>query len=183
MNKAFFIDKDGTLVDNSGYPKIIPTDKVLYSDVIGGLINIQKKEYKIIIFSNQPWVAKGRMSKEEVEEVFKNLIKKLSEKGIFVSDYFYCPHQSSDNCECKKPKPKMLFDAAKKHNIDLKESYTIGDMDDDIFAGINAGTKTILVKTGRGKDFVNDIGDKVDKILNNINEINSIIWGVYEWKT
>lgn len=176
MNKAFFIDKDGTLVDNSGYPDIIPSDEILYEDVIEGLRHIQIKGYKIIIVSNQPWIAKGKMSREEVEDVFKSLIEKLSERKIKIDDYYYCPHQSSDNCDCKKPSPKMIFEAARKHNIHLIESYTVGDMDSDIYAGINAGTKTILVKTGRGKDFIGKLNDKVYKTLNNLNEIRDVLW-------
>lgn len=175
MNKSFFIDKDGTLVNNSGYPKIIPSDVLLENDVLKGLKHIQEKGYKIIIISNQPWIAKGRATLKEIDEIFVRLKNKLAQKGIKIDDYYYCPHQSSDYCECKKPLPKMILDAAQYHKIDLSQSYTVGDMDDDILAGLAAGTKTILVKTGRGGDFVSVLYDKVDKILNNLNEIYLVI--------
>jgi len=172
MIKVFFIDKDGTLVDNSGYPDKIPRDELLRKEVVEGLRYMGEKGYKIIIISNQPWIAKNIIKLEEVEEIFKSLIKKLKERGIEIDDYFYCPHQSSDKCECKKPKPKMIFDAENKHKIDLNNSFIVGDMDIDIEFGKRAGIKTILVKTGRGKDFLDS---NPDYVIENINEIFKII--------
>lgn len=171
MRGAFFIDKDGTLVDNSGYPDIIPSDTIL-EQVVDGLKYIKNKGYKIIIVSNQPWIAKKRLTIEQVEQTFKSLINKLNEMGVSVDDYFYCPHQTSDNCECKKPKPKLVLEAAEKHNIDLNDSFFIGDMDADILLGKNLGIKTVLVLTGMGRNFQN-VG--ADYVLNNINEIQKII--------
>jgi histidinol-phosphate phosphatase family protein len=173
MNSAIFIDKDGTLVDCKGYPEIIPVDKILENDVLEGLKYLQEKGYKLIIISNQPWIAKGRIAKEGIEEVFKSLVKKFHAKGIEITDYFYCPHQTSDNCECKKPKPKMIFDAAKKHDIDLQKSFFVGDMDKDVNAGKNAGIKTILVKTGKGKYFLDKV--QPDFIIENLNAITTIL--------
>lgn len=184
MNKAFFIDKDGTLVDNSKCPRTIPTnkklgldvipsDKLLENDVLEGLKYIQEKGYKLFIVSNQSWIAKGHLNTYEVENVFKSLVEKLRLQDIFIEEYLYCPHQSSDNCDCKKPKPKMILDAAKKHEINLKESYFVGDMDLDILTGQNAGTKTILVLTGRGNDFKDIV--KSTYILKNINKIIEIL--------
>jgi D,D-heptose 1,7-bisphosphate phosphatase len=173
MEKAIFLDKDGTLVDNWGYPEIIPTDDILEGHILQGLKHAQEKGYKMIIISNQPWIAKGKMTKKEVENVFKNLISKLEKKGIKIDDYFYCPHQSLDNCECKKPKPSMIFQAAKKHNINLSQSFMVGDSDFDIAAGKNARVKTALVLTGNGKNFLNT---EPDYILQNINELKNILW-------
>jgi len=172
MNKAFFIDKDGVIVDNSKYPDVIPTHKILKNKIIKGLKHIKNKGYKIIIISNQPWISKNRLSLEETHIIFKTLLIKLKNLEIEIDGYFFCPHQSSDNCECKKPSPKMILQAAKKHNIDLKNSFMVGDMRKDILAGKNAGTKTILVLTGRGKDFINN-GE--DYIIKNLNEIKKII--------
>ena len=175
MNKAFFIDKDGTLVDNSMYPDSLPKDDILENDVIGGLKAIKNKGYKIFIISNQPWIAKGLMTKKEVEKVFYSIVSQFKEIGVVIDGYYYCPHQSSDNCDCKKPKPGLILRAAKENNIDISKSYMVGDMENDVLAGRAAGVKTILVRTGNGKDFVSVIGDRVDIILNNVNEISKII--------
>lgn len=172
MSGAFFIDKDGTLVDNSSYPPIIPCDEIMEEEVLEGLRYVKSKGYKIIIISNQPWVAKGKMAMEEVENIFRSLLEKLMKNGVEIDDYFYCPHQSSDNCDCKKPKPKLLIDAAKKHNIDLSQSFMVGDMDADVLLGKNAGIKSVLVKTGHGKEYL-DIG--ADYVLDNVNALRELV--------
>lgn len=172
MNKALFLDKDGTLVDNSGYPEIIPKDILLKNDILEGLKYAQEKEYKLIIISNQPWISEKKLTKKETEEIFLSVINQLNNFGIKIHDYFYCPHQTSDNCDCKKPKPKMIFEAAKKHNINLEKSFMIGDMDTDINTAKNSKIKSILVKTGRGKDFLNQ---EANFIITNLNQIKEII--------
>lgn len=169
--KAAFIDKDGTIVDNSDYPKI-PSDKLLEQDILEGLKYLQNKGYKLIIISNQPWTAKGLISKEQVEVFFKNITNKLKDKEITITDYFYCPHRREENCNCKKPNPGMILKAVKKHNIDLAQSIMIGDRGDDINLGKNLKIKTFLVQTGNGKEFKNT---NPDHIIKNINAIGEII--------
>lgn len=174
MYKAIFLDKDGTLVDNSGYPEIIPKDKLLEENILDGLRYMQEKEYKIFIFSNQSWIAKNMMSKYEVEQVFQNVVKKLKKQGIVIYNYFYCPHQKSDNCDCRKPKNKLILEAAKKHNLDLTKSYIVGDSDVDILAGKHSNMKTILVLTGRGKEFKDSV--QADYVINDLNAIKEVLW-------
>ena len=178
MNKAIFIDKDGTLVEYIPYEEKPKAEDILRNilmedEVVEGLKYLQRKGFKLIIVSNQPWIAKGHVTTEEIENLFKELVLKLINKGVNISDYFFCPHQTSDNCECKKPKPKMIFDAAKKHNVDLSKSFMIGDMDLDIKTGEKAGIKTFLVLTGRGESFKDIVYPTY--ILKNINEINKIL--------
>lgn len=173
MNKAVFLDKDGTIVDNSQYPYIIPTDKILHSQVIQGLKTIQDKGYKLIIVSNQSWIAKNRLTREETEKIFSNIVQELKKHDIEVLDYFYCPHQKNDNCECRKPKTKMFSDAAIKHNISINDSIMIGDADTDIKAGKSLGMKTILVLTGEGKKFEKTANP--DFIIEDLNKIGDVI--------
>ena len=175
--KAFFLDKDGTIVDNSKYPDIVPRDQLLQREIIKGLKLIQKKGYKIFIISNQSTIAKKWLTRSEVEVDFQNIVKKLKEFDIEITEYIYCPHNTKDNCECKKPKTLLMRMLIKRHNIDIKSSYVVGDMDKDILMGKNIGAKTILVKTGRGNDFL-DSG--ADYIIKNINEIEVIL---NDWKT
>jgi len=168
MIKAIFLDKDGTLVDNSQYPEKIPSDELLESSVLDGLIHLQNKGFKLIIISNQPWIAKKRASLEQIENIFKSLINKLSEKQIIIHDYFYCPHQTSDNCNCKKPSPNLILKAAKKHNIDLSQSFIIGDSFKDILTGKNAKIKTILV-TEFSENLLKNFTEQEIKLQNNLN--------------
>ncbi|MBI2629472.1 HAD-IIIA family hydrolase [Candidatus Pacearchaeota archaeon] len=171
MEKAVFIDKDGTIVDNSRYPEEIPKSKLLERDILEGLLHIQKKGYKIIIISNQSWIRKNILSKEEVEEIFRDIVFTLKSKGVVIDDYYYCPHKKEDECNCRKPMAGLFFKAAEKHNIILKNSFMIGDMEEDILAGKSAGMKTILIFNRKGKFF-----DVIpDYVINNINEVTKII--------
>ncbi len=178
MNKAFFIDKDGTLTNydiysNPALAKEVLKNDIIFDQIVDGLKYIQKKGYKLIIISNQPWISRGIVSHNDIKKLFKNLVQILKKQGIEIDDYFYCPHQNLDNCDCRKPKPKMILDAAKKHKINLKESYMVGDKDKDIFAGERAGTKTIFVLTGKNNKLKSRV--KPTYILKNINHIKKII--------
>ncbi|MBI2668550.1 HAD-IIIA family hydrolase [Candidatus Woesearchaeota archaeon] len=172
MQKAIFLDKDGTLVDNSGYPLAIPTDQLL-ANLAPGLLYLQKKDFKLIIISNQSWIAKGKLTEQQVHGFFSHIIQQLHHQGITITDYYFCPHQRLDNCECRKPKITLLQKAAGKHQLDLSASYFIGDMEDDILCGKNAGTKTILVQTGEGKKYCSSI--QPDFIIPHLNEIQTVI--------
>jgi D-glycero-D-manno-heptose 1,7-bisphosphate phosphatase len=173
--RVVFLDKDGVIVDYSLYSehKIIPTHQILEKEALEGLRYIIDRGYDIIIISNQPWISKNLISKEEVENGFQILIKKLKFHGIEILDYYYCPHQTSDKCYCKKPSPFFIYKAAEKYDINLFESFFVGDSESDIIAGQRAGLKTIRVETGCGKDFSNNT--KSDFIIKNLNEIWRII--------
>ena len=171
--KAVFLDKDGTIVDNSGYPYIVPTDQVLINDIIEGLQYLQKKGYKLFIISNQSWISKGRLSQEQVEVIFQSVFKKLKEYDIKIAGHYYCPHKKSEDCECRKPKVKLILQAAAEHSLNLNESIFIGDMEMDISAGRNAGMKTVLVLTGMGSKYNSKI--KPDHVIKNVNQINEVI--------
>jgi D-glycero-D-manno-heptose 1,7-bisphosphate phosphatase len=168
--KAIFLDKDGTIVDNSMYPEI-PKNDILVEDIINGLTHLQKKGYKLFLVSNQSWIAKGKLTPEEVETIFVGLKNKLSHYGINIEGHIYCPHRSEDLCHCRKPRPGMILELAKKHFIDLNKSYIIGDMDEDILAGKNAGIKTILTLSGKRTHHES----KPDFIIKNLNEIEKIL--------
>ena len=86
MVKAIFLDKDGTLVDNSGYPTIIPTDKLLYHDILVGLSWLQQQGYVLILISNQSWIAKGRLSQTEVQMIFSSVWQQLRQADILIKD-------------------------------------------------------------------------------------------------
>ncbi len=174
MSNVIFLDKDGTLVDNSGYPEIIPTDILLHKEILQGLRYLQERGYLLIIVSNQPWIAKKRLTREEVEHCFQSVCSQLAKEKIKITAYYYCPHQSLDRCGCKKPEVGLLERAKKEHSVDFSRSYIIGDMEDDILAGKKVGVKTVLVKTGSAKEFSSS-SVVADYIISNINHINEVI--------
>lgn len=171
LRKAIFLDKDGTLVDNSLYPVVIPSDKILKNEIVDGLLYLQKKGYVFIIISNQSWIAKGRMTMSEVEAVFRSVCLQLEAYGIFITAYYYCPHQRSDNCQCKKPKTYLVEKAALEHDLDLSQSFMIGDMDDDIVMGKAMGLKTVQVLTGKSMFRLESCADYVIQNINNVREV------------
>ena len=103
--------------------------------------------FLLFIISNQPDIARGNIKKGTTEEINKILYEKLPIKEIK-----FCPHDDKDNCNCRKPKPGMIFELSKKYNVDLKQSYVIGDSWKDIKAAENAGVQSILIDSKCNKD-------------------------------
>lgn len=173
LHKAVFLDKDGTIVDNSGYPDKIPTHEILQDKVLSGLKYLQAKGFRLFIVSNQPWIAKKRMTAKDTHHVFRILLKKLKKEQVRIHGYAFCPHHKLEKCPCRKPSPKMILQLAGKHSLDLKESYMVGDMEADIKAGRNSGIKTVLVKTGCGGDYCSAV--QPDYVIENLNKIHEVI--------
>jgi len=144
QRKAIFIDKDGTLVENVPFnvdPSLIRISK----NTLGGLRLLQEKGYKIIVVSNQPGIAKGYFNEEDLEKAIEKIVEILGSKGVAIDGFYYCPHDAGDGCDCRKPKAGLISGAANDHNIDLSQSWMIGDILDDVEAGNRAGCRSLLV--------------------------------------
>lgn len=148
--KAVFLDRDGTI--NVGIPRIQRVDSVekveLLPKVIEGLSLLAKLDYGVFFVTNQAGLAEGLITRADFDKINKRTLELITPSNIDVIETYVCPHGASDNCDCLKPKPGMLLDAAKKYDIDLSESWMVGDRLTDIQTGINAGTKTVLVLSG-----------------------------------
>ena len=163
MKKAILIDRDGVLVEDVGYHYKIEDFKLI-PNAIDGLKLL--KDYKLIIVTNQSGIGRGYFTIKDFENFNNRLIEELKKHDIRIEKTYVCPHKPDDNCECRKPKTKLLKDAEKDFNIDLSKSFMIGDMKRDIEMGHNAGCKTILVLTGKGmKEKENSEADYVAKDL------------------
>lgn len=151
--KAVFLDRDGTI---NFYKGFIRDEKEL--ELIPGIADTIKKinasGYLAIVVTNQPVIARGECTIEELDRIHQKLETLLGHEGAYIDDLFYCPHHPDKGfegereeykieCDCRKPKPGMLLQAAQKYNIDLSESYMIGDDDRDVEAGRRAGCKVI----------------------------------------
>lgn len=147
---AVFLDRDGTLNEEMGYINDLSRLKIL-PGVAGALKLLKEYGFKLIVISNQSGPARGYFPKELVFEANELLQKRLKKKGVFIDDFFICFHHPDENCTCRKPKPGLILEALKKHSIDLKRSYLIGDKIIDIETAQNIGIKGILVLTGYGK--------------------------------
>lgn len=162
INKAVFLDKDNTLIEDIPY-NVNPALICLKTGVIEGLRLLQDKGYLLIIISNQSGVAKGYFSEEALFGVERRLQELLIEYHIKLSGFYYCPHHPDGcvhpytiACECRKPSPGMLYKAAEEHHIDLAESWMVGDILNDIEAGNRAGCRSLLIDDGGETEWIKD---------------------------
>ncbi len=144
--RAVFLDRDGTINEDTGYLSDVGRLKIIPGAVKA--VNLLKEEgFLIFIVTNQSGLARGFFGAEDLERIHDKL------KGVFPLDGIsYCPHHPDEDCACRKPKPGMVRDIADKFDIDLGESYLIGDALSDMEMGKRAGCKSILVLTGKGKE-------------------------------
>jgi D-glycero-D-manno-heptose 1,7-bisphosphate phosphatase len=147
-NKAVFLDRDGVLnqaVVRNGkpYPPANAPELVLTPNAKEALQELKAQGFLLLVVTNQPDVAKGITTRAAVEEINRKLASELP-----VDDVFVCYHKDGDGCDCRKPKPGMILDGARKHNVDLAESFMVGDRWRDVEAGQNAGCRTVFIDGG-----------------------------------
>jgi len=143
-NRAVFIDRDGTINVNSGYISN-PDQFKMYPNVAKGIKLLYNEGFKIIIITNQSGIARGYFSKEKLEEIHDKMKKGLSEENVEIDAIYYCPHHPDENCKCRKPKPGLLEQAIKDFDIDVNNSFFIGDRMLDVEAGKKVGCRTVLI--------------------------------------
>ncbi|NPA65089.1 MAG: HAD-IIIA family hydrolase [Epsilonproteobacteria bacterium] len=156
--KAIFLDRDGVI--NKEVDNLCTLDEFeLLPGVSEALKMINDSEYIAIVVTNQPVIAKGFITEEELKQIHNKMATLLGHDRVFVDDLYYCPHHPEKgfegeipelkiDCDCRKPKSGMLTRAAEDYNIDLSRSWIIGDRYADIQAGKNVGCRGILVETG-----------------------------------
>lgn len=156
--KAIFLDRDGTINKYVGFLRNID-DFELIDGVAEAIRKINESGYLAVVVTNQPVVARGEVSFEELEEIHNKMETLLGKEGAYLDAIYYCPHHPHKgyegerpelkiDCDCRKPKPGMLLKAAVDFNIDLSRSWMVGDGENDIQAGINAGCKTVILSNG-----------------------------------
>lgn len=148
--KAVFLDRDGTIT--VGTPLIERVDSPDKARLLPGTLEalelLAKLDYGVFIVTNQMSLFENLITEERFHEINNIILSMLKPSGIKIIKTYFCPHGPESGCTCYKPKPGMLLEAAKEYDIDMAQSWMIGDRPTDVTAGINAGTKTILVKTG-----------------------------------
>ena len=138
MNRAIFFDRDGVLNKEVGYLHEI--EKFFWIDGAKQAIKFcNEKNFLAIVITNQSGIARKFFTENDVKILHDFMQNDLKNFGAHIDAFYFCPHITEDFCECRKPKPGMIFQAAKDFNIDLKKSFLIGDSQRDIDAGKNAG--------------------------------------------
>lgn len=156
--KAIFLDRDGTINKYVGFLRRADEFE-LTEDAAEAIALINKSGYLAVVITNQPVVARGETTFEELEEIHNKMETLLGKKGAYLDGIYFCPHHPHKgykgeirelkiDCECRKPKPGMILKAERDLNIDLSNSWMIGDSDVDIEAGRAAGCHTIKIKEG-----------------------------------
>ncbi|MEP9412422.1 MAG: HAD family hydrolase [Candidatus Brocadia sp.] len=153
--KAVFLDRDGTIVVHKPYLSS-PEQLKLSPNAAQGIRLFREYGYLIIVVTNQSGVARGFFDEERLMLIHKRLMDMLEDEGVVIDGIYYCPHHTEGvikqykiDCTCRKPKPGMLLDAARKHHIDLTQSLMIGDSEVDVLAGKNAGCRCVLIRNSR----------------------------------
>ena len=161
--KAIFLDRDGTINKSVGFLTNID-DFVLEDGAAEAIKKINNSGYLAIVITNQPVIARGEVSLDELDEIHNKMERLLGAEGAYLDAIYYCPHHPDKGfvgerieykivCDCRKPKPGMILNAAKDYNIDLEKSWMIGDFKNDVLCGKNAGCKTALIN----QDLKNDV--------------------------
>lgn len=183
--KAIFLDRDGTINEYVGFLRK-EEDFRLIPGVSEAIKKINNSGYLAIVVTNQPVIARGEVTEEELNGIHRKMETLLGLDGAYIDDIYYCPHHPDKGfegeipelkieCDCRKPKTGMLEKAAREHNIDLSSSIMIGDSTLDIKMAENAGMQSVLLKTGqKGEDgkyevsptlIAEDLNDAINKII------------------
>ncbi len=149
MNKAVFLDRDGTLNYDKGYIYKIEDFQFLPKAVEA--LKLLKDDFFLFIITNQSGIGRGYYTMEDAHKFNNHLLNELKQEGISIKKTYICPHAPGDNCDCRKPSHKFVADAKKEYDIDLEHSWVIGDHPWDVEMGIKAGCRTIYLLTGHGE--------------------------------
>lgn len=155
---AILLDRDGTINEEVGY--LSEPEKFRFlPNVLSALKKLQNAGFKLIIITNQNGIGLGYYSKEDFFKVNSHMFKLLSEDGITIDKIYFCPHSKGENCQCRKPNLALLKRAQEEANIEIKNTWMIGDKSADIEAGKRFGCKTIRVATGHSDQEFNVFPD------------------------
>ena len=175
--KAIFLDRDGTINKYVGFLRDIEQFELI-DGAAEAVRLINESGYLAIVVTNQPVIARGEVSFEELDTIHNKMETLFGAKGAYIDAIYFCPHHPHKgyagevpelkiDCDCRKPKPGMLLKAAQDFNIDLSQSWMIGDGENDVKAGQNAGCKTALIGSeGYGQDITADsLKNAVEQII------------------
>ncbi|RXK10314.1 D-glycero-beta-D-manno-heptose-1,7-bisphosphate 7-phosphatase [Halarcobacter bivalviorum] len=171
MTKGLFLDRDGVVNIEKNYLYKIEEFE-FFDGIFDSLKKIQKLGYKIFIITNQSGIGRGYYSVEDFEKLTSWMIKEFKNNEIVISQVEFCPHGPNDNCTCRKPKTGMIDKILEKHQIDLENSWLVGDKSSDIKCAKNAGiSNTIQVKSGHDFDENESEAKYICETIKDISEI------------
>jgi len=148
--RVVFVDRDGVINLNRKDHVKSWEEFVFLPRAVEALAQLTRHGFRTIVVTNQAVVNRGIISREKVDEINARMVAALNAAGAKVEGVFCCPHRPDEGCSCRKPRPGLLLEAARKLGVDLTRSYMVGDTLGDLAAGRLAGCRPVLVLTGRG---------------------------------
>jgi len=150
MSRAAFLDRDGVINRRAPKGEYVTRweDVRILPGVAAAIAQLNLADFRVIVVTNQRCVAKGLLTTAHLESMHQRMRDALAADGATLDGIYYCPHETQPACSCRKPAPGMLLAAARRHELNLPESWMIGDSDIDVAAGRSAGCKTARLLSG-----------------------------------
>lgn len=151
MSRMIILDRDGVInLDSDNYIKT-PDEWIPIPSSLEAIKRLKKAGYLVTVATNQSGVSRGLFSEDDLAAIHDKMERMLAARGVNIDGVFYCPHGPQDNCICRKPKPGLLIQIARKFDINLSDTPFVGDSIGDIKAAGLANAKPVLVRTGNGE--------------------------------
>ena len=157
MKRAVFLDRDGTLIEESGYLDRLER-LIFFPFSVDAVRVLNRAGFAVVVVTNQAGIARGIVKESFVDEAHRHIARRLEAGGATIDGFYYCPHYPrgvvepySRTCDCRKPQPGLLKRAAADLNLDLEQSFVVGDRWHDLAAGQAVGASGVLVRTGLGR--------------------------------
>ena len=141
-DRAVFLDRDGTVIRDAGYPRD-PGEVSVLPGAAEALAELARNGFKLVVVSNQSGIGRGLVTPEEAEAVHDRFVAVLAAQGVRLDGAYYCPHAPDEGCACRKPSPELFRRAAEDLGLELARSVMVGDKPSDVEAGRRAGCRTI----------------------------------------
>jgi D-glycero-D-manno-heptose 1,7-bisphosphate phosphatase len=145
--KAVFLDRDGVINRKAADGEYVTNwlEMEILPGALAAAVALYRAGYLVFVVTNQRGVATGKIREVDLNEIHRRLKQEFADAGASIKEIYCCPHDVQANCECRKPKPGMLFRAAREHNLNLADCWIVGDSSTDIQAGFSAGCKTAQI--------------------------------------
>lgn len=165
--RAVFLDRDGTLCEEVDYLSRAE-DLLIFPFASKAVKLLNDNDFYVVLITNQSGIARKFFSEDDLRQIHQKLVDELAASGAKLDAIYYCPHDSADNCGCRKPKTNLIEKASTDFEIDVPNSWMIGDKAIDVETGFNAHTNTILVLTGYGRRELPNLEQEPDLIAENL---------------
>jgi D-glycero-D-manno-heptose 1,7-bisphosphate phosphatase len=148
LRRGVFLDRDGVIIRKAPENQYITAwEQVEFLPGVGeALRQLKQNGFLLIVVTNQSAVSRNELAVDVLESIHEKIVHHLAQERVTIDGIYYCPHDRNGNCECRKPRPRMLLQAAEEHGIDLQQSWMVGDAGTDIEAGRAAGCRTVWLR-------------------------------------